>query len=898
MPGQQFRQRVPSLVQGISRQSPVVRFPGQVEDASNITFNVVDGASKRPGSVAMWYGDTDVPEPQIDEKWRMHKIERDEEEEYLVLYTKDKDDFTIVDLQTWQVATFENDDGGNSTKNRLRTYLGVPTGQNMTVDDVRLVTISDSTFVLNTLKETKVKSTHTSPPWAREEDMLDETTMPLMLNRISKATATVPAVFRVEYPDWSTRTRNEQVLEDFLNDTSGDEGPDSSTHATSGNYSLMYHWDRTDFVVEYHWDPDQGIDPPVEVVPQTFRLGGDVPIYLDYNLGPEMIMDRLQGNGLAPDDYDLGIRGLRAFPFGKVICTGGPLPERKIFIKVSDDLPMFDKNSADPTDDAKIKVLVPEGTPNVDTWWYDTRFGDKELNPAPVFAKTGLKIRDIGYYRDRLMFGTDEFVCFSQASDLFNFYAQSMDAVADSDPIEVQLAATDITLVDYLVPFNNSILVLTSAGQQFETNVSGVVAPDTVSINPSTRYETQSVRPVVMGNKLYMAGKSAGFSTIWEYVYDDSSAGNTAVSLTTHVHDLLPPNILAMDTSATQYSLVVLPAQVGDNESEARVAVGVDHTSSPATFSTNSTWDNASLGASSPRPGDKVTITAAGSGKERVQFTGYASDPRAASSNPAGIDSAQLFIYRTFKRGNDVVQQAWTKWDFGSDAIMDVKIIDDDMYLLRRYSDGTSQRLAIDKIDLSEDQTPATGEARDPFLDHRLSLANGARSGTAGNYTYTFTLPTNYRDDDINAVVFPADGLEYAATVSAATVTVTGVVADYGATGVNAYVGRKVKAELTLSEIFMRDAKNVVIGNGRSRLMKMVVDHTGSRDYDVDVTHPAALCPDRKYSFTSATNDTGQHHVMLAGRSNEITIKLTSDNTYPVAWTALEYHGQYDANLG
>lgn len=886
MPGQQFKQRIPALVQGISRQSPVVRFPGQVEDATNISFNVVDGARKRPGSTAMFYGNTDAPVPQIDEKWRMHKIERDDEEEYLILYTKDKDDLTIVDLQTWQVATFTE-----GSRDRLKTYLTGPS--DMVVDDVRMVTISDATFVLNTTKTVQLDSTHPSPPSAAEEDKLDYTTMPVQLNRITKATSTTPAVFSVEWPNWSHRTRNEQVLTDFLNPS----GHTSSDHADSGKFGLTFQNDYTDLPYEHHLVHGQlvKIEPPIQ------KHGQDVPPFMDFAQGSEMIMDRLQGNGLEPEDYDLGVKGLRAFPFGKVICSGGPLPERRIFIKVSTDIPMLDvEYTADPdgSSDAKIGVSLPGGVPLADTAWYDTRFGDTDLNPAPVFAKKNLKITDIGYYRDRLLIGSDEFVCFSQASDLFNFYGESMDAVVDSDPIEIQLAATDITLVDYLVPFNNSILVLTSAGQQFETAVSGIVAPDTVSINPSTRYETQDVRPVIMGNKLFMAGKSQGFSTIWEYVYNEATAGNSAVSLTTHVADLLPKTILAMDTSASQNTLVVLPAQDGDNSATARSAGGVDHTGAPATFSTAATWvDDASLGASSPRPGDPLTITAAGSGKERIQFTGYATDPRNATSNPAGISSAELFVYKTFKRGNDVVQQAWTKWNFGSDAIMDVKIIDDEMYILRRYSDGTNQRLAIDKIDLDESHTPAAGENRSPFLDHNIKLANGARSGSAGAYTYTFTLPSNYRDDDINAVVFPTDGVEYAATVSGALVTVANVALSYGATGVSAYVGRKVKADITLSEVFMRDQKGTVVGNGKCRLMKMVVDHTGSRDYDVDVTSDAALCPDRKYSFTSSTVDTGQHHVMLTGRSNETTLKLTSDNTYPVTWTALEYHGQYDANL-
>lgn len=42
---------IPSLFGGISHQPATIRHPNQVEDALNTVFSVVDGASKRPGSI-------------------------------------------------------------------------------------------------------------------------------------------------------------------------------------------------------------------------------------------------------------------------------------------------------------------------------------------------------------------------------------------------------------------------------------------------------------------------------------------------------------------------------------------------------------------------------------------------------------------------------------------------------------------------------------------------------------------------------------------------------------------------------------------------------------------------------------------------------------------------------
>jgi len=74
--------RISGLHGGISHQPADLRHPNQVESASNAVFNVVDGTSKRPGTVYVALCTAFTTGDDL----RMHAIDRDATEKYLVIY--------------------------------------------------------------------------------------------------------------------------------------------------------------------------------------------------------------------------------------------------------------------------------------------------------------------------------------------------------------------------------------------------------------------------------------------------------------------------------------------------------------------------------------------------------------------------------------------------------------------------------------------------------------------------------------------------------------------------------------------------------------------------------------------------------------------------------------------
>ena len=85
MPERQTTLRIPSVHGGISHQPAHLRFPHQVEVSDNTMSDIASGTHKRPGSefVKDISGDTGT---DSNGNYRLHLIERDENERYLVVY--------------------------------------------------------------------------------------------------------------------------------------------------------------------------------------------------------------------------------------------------------------------------------------------------------------------------------------------------------------------------------------------------------------------------------------------------------------------------------------------------------------------------------------------------------------------------------------------------------------------------------------------------------------------------------------------------------------------------------------------------------------------------------------------------------------------------------------------
>ena len=129
-----------NLVQGVSQQPDTLRFDGQCEEQINALSSVTDGLKKRPNSRYI----KNLVNSAIAEGAFVHFIDRDKQEKYVLIINNNT-------IQVFNLFTGPN----TVTINNATTGF---TGNNQYLvssnprDELKALTVGDTTFLLNTAK--------------------------------------------------------------------------------------------------------------------------------------------------------------------------------------------------------------------------------------------------------------------------------------------------------------------------------------------------------------------------------------------------------------------------------------------------------------------------------------------------------------------------------------------------------------------------------------------------------------------------------------------------------------------------------------------------------------------------------------------------------------------------
>jgi hypothetical protein len=170
------------LAGGISQQPAHLRFPGQVQDAENVDFSVADGIRKRPGTSFEFR----VTGLVAGLQYRLHAIERDADELYLLIYGSAR----LKLYSTAGTAATINDvsEGGAAD-----TYVDLNTAPG---DDLRILSIADTTIIANTTVAMGTKNTATytvTSEWPTYSQMRSNTPAPQTYHRVTGDEPDFPA---------------------------------------------------------------------------------------------------------------------------------------------------------------------------------------------------------------------------------------------------------------------------------------------------------------------------------------------------------------------------------------------------------------------------------------------------------------------------------------------------------------------------------------------------------------------------------------------------------------------------------------------------------------------------------------------------------------------------------
>lgn len=188
--------------------------------------------------------------------------------------------------------------------------------------------------------------------------------------------------------------------------------------------------------------------------------------------------------------------------------------------------------------------------------WDNRLVGSDTSNPVPSFIDRPLN--GIYFHRNRLGLIADENIIMSRSGEYFNFWAETVTAVLDTDPIDVATSHTKVSILNFVVPFNQSLLLF-SDQTQFQLTGGDVLTPRTASCTVVTDFESSwTCPPVGLGNSLFFAVDRGNATGIREYFVDDTTISNDAADVTAHVPSYVPARVFKMAASSNDNVLFCL----------------------------------------------------------------------------------------------------------------------------------------------------------------------------------------------------------------------------------------------------------------------------------------------------------------------------------------------------
>ncbi len=466
---------------------------------------------------------------------------------------------------------------------------------------------------------------------------------------------------------------------------------------------------------------------------------------------------------------------------------------------------------------------------------------------APNPSFVGLKLNDIFFFKNRLGFLAEDKIIMSASGDFFRFFPDTVTTLLAGDPIDVAVSHTKISLLNHAIAFNES-LTLFSDQTQFTISTAGNLTPQNIAIVPSTEFENEvNVSPVGAGNSLYFVTQKGNFSSVREYFIASDTVITDALEITAHVPKYIPNNVVKLTTSSNEDTLVALSHEA------------------------NNRW--------------------------------------------------KLFVYKWFTDGRQKLQSSWSTWDFSNnqyvtssnsanEGILDVQIIDNDLYMVVNNSDG----VYLEKLPL---QYP-----NDSLLDFHIRLDRKAVVNGFGGALYdpfndytTWTLP--YSIDtatEVKVIKQQNFGDRIGTDITTTRPSPTTVRAlgnhDQVQNPDGTYTQRDVVVGIPYDMTYEFSTQHVrekggaqSVQSGRLQLRTMRINYEDTGYFKVQVTPEARQT--YEYEFTgvvlnqaSSTIENvilsdGTFRFPVQAKNDQVSIKLTSDSYLPVQIQNAEWEGHY-----
>ena len=504
-------------MQGISQQPPILRFPEQLEAQVNGFSTEVDGLQKRVPSVHI---KTLLLALSAGDKPLVHYINRDATERYMVVFANNT--IEIYDLQG-NKKTVNMDDS-------VKNYIATSTPR----DTLRILTVADYTFVLNTTKSVQMTDKKSPDYFSTQGSMvyvkLGEygRTYKVFVDGVQKCSFTTP--------DGSSSSDTQKI--------------DTSYIADQINTQLISNGVSTD-----HEDNWIRIKSTGAV---TTSDGFNNQALIHYSTSIQHFSSL---PATSPDNYCVKVKG---DPNGE--DAGSYYVKYNKTDNVWEECVCPNVNTAfDANTLPHALVRNSDGTFTFKVLdWTERKVGDDDSNPYPSFV--GYALSSIFFFRDRLGVSSKENVILSESGEFFNWWMTTANDLLDTDGIDIPVTSTKVNIINYMVVYSEDLYAF-SNDTQFICRTDSVLSPKTASFAEITQFNSSSdCQPKVSGKNMYFPSERGRYVSVQEYyTVEDISEMKNAQDVTAHIPNYIPTSVYEIIPSTAENVLFCLTS--GDTTS-------------------------------------------------------------------------------------------------------------------------------------------------------------------------------------------------------------------------------------------------------------------------------------------------------------------------------------------
>ena len=511
---------IPNLIGGVSQQPEILRLENQATAQVNGFSGVVEGLKKRPSTKHI----AKISSSTLSNAF-IHTINRDASERYIVVITNGS------------VAVYTVDGLAKTVVNQTNAtnYLNSTNPRN----DFKALTVNDYTYILNTNKSVAMDSSTTSP--AKVEQAV---------YTVNQGIDSTPYSITIDgtTSTFTSSNVNTKDIRDGVKSAIGSPANITLTNIGDSSFSIV----KSSGTLSVSASDGYG-NQASQVVKDTVQNFSDLPA-----VAPNNMVVEVQGDASNSFDNYYVIFKTATNVWEETVAPGleiklDPDTMPHVLIRTADGNFRFTQVDGSSYTLSGTSYDVPS--------WGNRIVGDIESSPNPSFV--GTKINDIYFHRNRLGFLADENVILSRSGEVFEFFNETVTDSLDTDPIDINVAHTKVSILKHAVAFDEKLLLF-SDQTQFILTGGASLSPGSVSVNVTTEYETlDTVSPVGSGNNVFFAFNKGQFTGVREMYVESDGETNQGEDITANIPKYVPSDIFKFAIASNENILVTLSSKTG-----------------------------------------------------------------------------------------------------------------------------------------------------------------------------------------------------------------------------------------------------------------------------------------------------------------------------------------------